>query len=62
MVDLFFPEALTIKLTVYSRGDHKAYLVFVSMVGIHRSQYVLIDDNTPIDPENHYMRKFFLKE
>jgi UDP-glucose 4-epimerase len=51
----------TIKLAAYSR-DHKAYFIFASMVGVHGSQYGVIDENTPINPEQHYAVSKYLSE
>lgn len=52
----------TIKLAAYSR-NHKAYLIFASTIGLHGSQYAVIDKDTPIKPENHYaVSKYFSEE
>lgn len=51
----------TIKLAAYSI-DHKAYFIFASMIGVHGSQYAVIDEDTPINPENHYAVSKYLSE
>jgi len=51
----------TIKLVAYSR-NYKAYFIFASMIGVHGSQCALIDENTPINPENHYAVSKYLSE
>ena len=51
----------TIKLAAYSR-DHKAYFIFASTVGVHGSQYAVIDKDTLIKPENHYAVSKYLSE
>lgn len=51
----------TIKLAGYSR-DHNAYFIFASMVGVHGTQYAVIDQDTPIKPENHYALSKYLAE
>lgn len=51
----------TIKLAAYSR-NHKAYFIFASTVGVHGSQYAVIDESTPINPENHYAVSKYLSE
>jgi len=51
----------TIKLAAYSK-DQKAYFIFASMIGVHGSKYTVIDENTPIKPENHYAVSKYLSE
>lgn len=53
----------TIKLSAYARA-HNAYFVFASTVGVHGSQYTVIDGahNTPLNPENHYALSKYLSE
>ena len=51
----------SMKLAVYAKA-HNAYFVFASMVGVHGSQYTVIDRDTPINPENHYALSKYLAE
>ena len=52
----------TIKLSAYAK-THNAYFVFTSMVGVQRSQYTVIEGDTPVNPENHYaVRSKYLSE
>ena len=51
----------TIKLAAYSR-NHKAYFIFASTIGVHGRQYSMIDESTPINPENHYAISKYLSE
>ncbi len=51
----------TIKLSAYAKA-HNAYFVFASMVGVHGSQYTVIDGDTPVNPENHYALSKYLAE
>lgn len=51
----------TIKLAAYAK-THDAYFIFASMAGIHGSQYTLVDESTPINPENHYALSKYLAE
>lgn len=51
----------TIKLAAYAKA-HKAYFIFASTVGVHGSQYAVIDKDTPVNPENHYALSKYLAE
>ena len=51
----------TIQLSAYAKA-HNAYFIFASMVGIHGSQYPVIDQNTSVNPENHYSVSKYLAE
>ena len=51
----------TIKLSAYAKA-HNAYFVFASTVGVHGSQYTVIDGDTPVNPENHYALSKYLAE
>ena len=51
----------TIKLSAFAKA-HNAYFVFASTVGVHGSQYTVIDGDTPINPENHYSLSKYLAE
>lgn len=51
----------TLKLAAYAK-DRNAYFIFASTVGIHGNRYYHIDDNTPINPENHYAISKYLAE
>ena len=51
----------TIKLAAYAKA-HNAYFVFASMVGVHGSQYTVIDCDTPVNPESHYALSKYLAE
>lgn len=51
----------TIKLAAYAKA-HNAYFVFASMVGVHGSQYTVIDWDTPVNPESHYALSKYLAE
>jgi nucleoside-diphosphate-sugar epimerase len=45
----------------YSPQDCTAF-IFASTVGVHGSQYTVIDKDTPIKPENHYAVSKYLSE
>lgn len=51
----------TMKLSTYAKA-HNAYFVFASMVGVHGSQYAVINRDTPLNPENHYALSKYLSE
>lgn len=51
----------TMKLVAYAR-DHNSYFIFASMAGVHGSQYPVIGEDTPINPENHYALSKYLSE
>lgn len=51
----------TLKLAAYAQ-KYNAYFILASMAGIHGTKYPLIDDKTPIDPENHYAVSKYLAE
>lgn len=51
----------TLKLAAYAQ-KHNAYFILASMAGIHGTKLSLIDDKTPIDPENHYAVSKYLAE
>ena len=51
----------TIKLSAYAKA-HNAYFIFASMVGVHGSQYTVIDGDTPVKPENHYALSKYISE
>jgi nucleoside-diphosphate-sugar epimerase len=51
----------TIQLSAYAK-THNAYFIFASTVGIHGSQYTMIDQETPINPEHHYAVSKYLAE
>ena len=51
----------TIRLSAYSK-KHNAYFIFASMTGVHGSGYSLIDENTPVNPDNHYGLSKYLSE
>jgi nucleoside-diphosphate-sugar epimerase len=51
----------TIQLSANAKAQN-AYFIFASMVGIHGSQYTVIDQDTPINPENHYAVSKYLAE
>jgi len=51
----------TIKLAVYAKA-YNAYFIFASMVGIHGPNHTMIDENTRINPKNHYALSKYLAE
>ena len=51
----------TMKLVAYAR-NHNAYFIFASTVGVHGSKYTVIDEDTPVNPENHYALSKYLSE
>lgn len=51
----------TLKLAAYAQ-KHNAYFIMASTAGIHGIKYPLIDDKTPIDPQNHYAVSKYLAE
>jgi nucleoside-diphosphate-sugar epimerase len=51
----------TIQLAAYAK-THNAYFIFASMTGIHGSRSTVVDQDTPIHPENHYGVSKYLAE
>ncbi len=51
----------TIKLSAYAKAQN-AYFVMASMVGVHGSNYAMVDKDTPLNPENHYALSKYLAE
>lgn len=51
----------TIKLAGYAR-TYNSYFIYASTASIHGNQHTVIDENTPIHPENHYAVSKYLSE